>query len=150
MSEKFTRDEIIRRVGEAIEPCNGTLITIAGDGFPQARVLEDHNPYEGFAFWFATHSRTRKVAEIQAHPEVCVLYQPPDVGGYICIMGEARIRTDEEGRRYIWRDEWSQYYSGPMAPEYVPIQITARRIEYYDSKVGAVAADGFGPVVVDL
>ena len=107
-------------------------------------------PYEGFTFWFATHARTRKIAEIEGHPEVCIYYQPPSVGGYICIMGVARIRRDEEGRRFIWRDEWSQYYDGPMAAEFVPIQIIPRRIEYYDSNVGAVAEDGFGPVVIDL
>lgn len=65
-------------------------------------------------------------------------------------MGAARIRADEEGRRFVWRDEWSEYYDGAMASDFVPIQIIPRRIEYYDSKSGALAEDGFGPVVVDV
>ena len=145
-----TKEEIIERVSEAIQPCNGTLITMGRDGYPHARVLEDHNPYEGFEFWLATPARTRKIGEIEAHPKVCIVYQPPSMAGYICIMGTAEIRTDEGARRFLWREEWAQYYEGPMAPEFVPIQVIPRRVEFYDANTGAHAEDGFGPVGVDL
>jgi general stress protein 26 len=147
---KFTRKEIIERVTEAIQPCTGTLITMDHDGYPHARVLEDHNPYEGFEFWFATNSYTRKIGQIEVHPNVCVYYQPPSMAGYICIIGTARIRTDEQGRRFIWREEWAKYYQGPMATDFVPIQVIPSRIEFYDANIGAHADNGFGPVVVEL
>ena len=147
---KFTKEEIIERVTEAIKPCTGTLITVDREGFPHARVLEDHNPYEEFGFWFATNSHTRKIGEIEANPNVCIMYQPPSVAGYICIMGIARIRTDEQGRRFVWREEWAKYYDGPMASDFVPIQVIPSRIEFYDANIDALADDGFGPVVVDL
>lgn len=147
---EFSREEIIKRVTELIEPCTATLVTIASDGCPRARQLEDHNPYDGFSFWFATHARTRKVAEIEARPSASIFYQPPGVEGYICIMGAARIRRDEEARRSIWRDEWTKYFGGALAEEYVPIEIVPRRVEYYDPKAEAVAEDGFGPAVVEL
>lgn len=146
----FTKEEIIERVSNAIPSCAGTLITMDREGCPRARALEDHNPYEGFEFWFATNARTRKIGEIEAHPHVCIYYQPPSVAGYICIMGTARIRTDEQARCFIWREEWAQYYGGPMSPDFVPIQVIPCRIEFYDANIGAHADDGFGPVVVDL
>jgi general stress protein 26 len=146
----FTREEIIERVSEAICSCTGTLITVDDEGYPRARALEDHNPYEGFEFWFATSARTRKVREIEAHPYVCIYYQPPSMDGYICVMGTARIRTDEQTRRFIWREEWAKYYGDLMSPDLVPIQVIPRRIEFYDASIGAYADDGFGPVVVDL
>ncbi len=148
--KKFAKKEIIERVTEAITSCTGTLITVDREGFPRARVLEDHNPYEGFEFWFATNSHTRKIAEIEGHPNVCIMYQPPSMAGYICIMGTARIRTDEQGRRFVWREEWAKYYDGPMASDFVPIQVIPSRIEFYDANIGALADDGFGPVAVDL
>ena len=148
--KKFAKKEIIERVTEAITSCTGTLITVDREGFPRARVLEDHNPYEGFEFWFATNAHTRKIAEIEGHPNVCIMYQPPNVAGYICIMGTAMIRTDEQGRRFVWREEWAKYYDGPMASDFVPIQVIPNRIEFYDANIGALADDGFGPVVVDL
>ena len=37
MAKRFTKEEIIRRVGEAIGPCSGTLITVGPDGCPRAR-----------------------------------------------------------------------------------------------------------------
>lgn len=148
--KKFTKAEIIERVTEAIKLCTGTLITIDGHGFPRARVLEDHNPYDGFEFWFATNSRTRKIGEIKANPNVTIYYQPPDLAGYICIMGTAKIRTDEQGRRFVWREEWAKYYAGPMAPDFVPIQVIPCRIEFYDANIGAHADNGFGPLVVEL
>ncbi len=147
---QFTKNEIIELVSKAIEPCTGTLITVDREGFPRARVLEDHNPYEGFEFWFATNFHTRKIGEIEAHPNVCIYYQPPSMAGYISIMGTARIRTDEQGRRFIWREEWAKYYQGPMAADFVPIQVIPSRIEFYDANIGALADDGFGPVVVEL
>ena len=146
----FTKEEIIERVSEAIKPCTGTLITMGRDGYPHARVLEDHNPYEGFEFWFATHACTRKIGEIEAHPSVCIIYQPPSIAGYICIMGTAEIRTDEQARRFLWREEWAQYYEGPMSPEFIPIQVIPHRIEFYDANVEAHADNGFGPIEVDL
>jgi general stress protein 26 len=146
----FTKEELIERVTEAIKLCTGTLITVDREGFPRARVLENHNPYEGFMFWFATNVHTRKIAEIEAHPSVCIMYQPPSVAGYICIMGTAKIRKDEEARWFIWREEWAKYYDGPMASDLVPIQVIPSRIEFYDANIGALADDGFGPVMVDL
>ena len=148
--KKWTKEEIITHVSQAIAPCTGTLITVDGDGRPRARALEDHNPYPDFEFWFGTHSGTRKVAEIKAHAKATVYYQPPAVAGYICIMGTARIRDDEEGRRFLWRPEWSQYYEGPMSPEFVPIQLVPDQVELYDTNIGAHAEDGFGPVVVEV
>ena len=72
------------------------------------------------------------------------------MSGYICIQGKAKIRTDEEGRRHIWREEWAQYYGDPMSEIYVPIQVIPERIEFYDTRTGAHADDGFSPVVVEL
>lgn len=146
----FTKEEMIERVSAAIRSCPATLITVDREGTPHARVLEDHNPYPGFEFWLATHARTRKVGEIEAHPQVCLHYRPSGMVGYISLLGVARVRRDEEARRYIWREEWVPYYGDPMSPEYVPIQVIPWRIEFYDANLGAHAEDGFGPVVVDL
>jgi general stress protein 26 len=148
--KKWTKEEVIAHVSQAIASCTATLITVDGDGLPRARALEDHNPYPGFEFWFGTHIGTRKVDEIRAHPKVAVYYEPPTVAGYICIMGTARIRDDAEGRRFLWRPEWSKHYDGPMAPEFVPIQLLPDQVEFYDTHIGACAEDGFGPVVVEL
>ncbi|MFH1007747.1 MAG: pyridoxamine 5'-phosphate oxidase family protein [Candidatus Latescibacterota bacterium] len=147
---EFSKEALIERVTHVIADCTATLITVDQKGFPRARALEDHNPYDGFQFWFATDGHTRKVAEIEAHPNVCIMYQPASVAGYICVMGMARIRTDEEARRFIWREEWAKYYQDPMSPDYVPIQVIPSRIEFYDANIGAHADEGFGPLVMDL
>ncbi|MCK5157198.1 MAG: pyridoxamine 5'-phosphate oxidase family protein [Spirochaetales bacterium] len=148
--KRFTKEEIIKKVTEEIKQCTGTLITVGIDGYPRARVLEDHNPYKGFEFWFATNSRTRKIEEIENYPNVCIYYQPSGMAGYISITGIAKIRKDETARHFIWREEWSQYYNEPMSPDFIPIQIVPRSIEFYDSNINAHADNGFGPFIVNL
>ncbi len=145
---KKSSRELKDRVTAIIEANeSSSLITVSDKGCPRARVLEDHNPHPGFVFWFATHSATRKVSEIQNCPEVSVYYLVPEGAGYICILGTAEIRTDPESREYLWRDSWREYWpEGPDSKEYVPIRITPAEIEYYNSGEGALADDGYAPL----
>jgi len=127
---------------------SATLITLSKKGFPRARVLEDHNPHPDFVFWFATHSTTRKVKEIEAHPEASVYYLLPEVGGYICILGRAEVKTDPESKKYLWREGWEKYWpQGPESEEYVPIRIVPHQVEYYNSEEKAFTNEGYGPLI---
>jgi len=129
---------------------SATLITLSKEGFPRARVLEDHNPHPGFVFWFATHSTTRKVKEIEGHPEVSIYYLLPEVGGYICILGRAEIKTDLESKKYLWREDWKQYWTeGPESEEYVPIRIIPQQVEYYNFQEDAFTKQGYGCLIFD-
>jgi len=146
------KKELLDKAKKFIKDCSeGILTTIGLDGFPKSRVLEDHNPYGGFGFWFATHRRTRKVEEIKHNNKVNIFYCLAQIEGYICITGEANLREDEAARKKIWRNEWSQYWpEGYSSKDYVPIRITPLRLEYYSIKEKAMQGDSYGPLIIDI
>ena len=146
------RDEMVAMVTDRVRRCAAAeLTTVAPDGFPHTRSMENHNPHEGFVFWFATHRRTRKVMHIRQNPRVSVHYPLKDEGGYICILGLAELCTDEASRRYLWRSEWEKHWpEGPMAESYIPIRIRPTQIEYYNLRDGAIQPDGYGGLIVSL
>jgi len=98
--------DLIEKIKRLISKCDvGNLTTIDKNGFPHTRALENHNPHEDFTFWFATHRSTRKVEEIRFNPKVSIYYYLIKEGGYVCIKGEAKIKTDEESKKYLWLQE---------------------------------------------
>jgi general stress protein 26 len=131
-----TKQEHFDRIRELIGKLEfGHMTTVDGDGFPRTRAMEDHNPYEGFTLWFATNAGTRKVAEIWANPRGSVYYDlaPQGEKGYINILGTWEVRDDEEGRNFLWREEWEAYWpEGPAAESYTPLKLTPGSIEYYN------------------
>lgn len=144
--------EFRNKVISTVRECkSATLITMSKEGFPRARVMEDHNPHTGFVFWFATHSSTRKVTEISNHPEVSIYYLMPEAdSGFICILGRAEIKTDLGSRKYLWREKWKEYWpEGPDAEEYIPIRIIPQQAEYYNMKEGAFTNEGYAPLIFD-
>ena len=50
------------------------LITIGPDGRPQARTVDAFAPEDDLTVWIGTNRVTRKVAEIQANPQVTLYY----------------------------------------------------------------------------
>lgn len=148
--EDGRNEECLKRVWNFVsEASYGNLTTIGRDGFPRTRAMEDHNPYDDLTFWFATPAGTRKVEEIRNRPEASVYYDLAGQGqkGYICVLGRAEVRTDEESRRYLWREEWKEYWpGGPLSEKYTPIRIVPEKIEYYNED----DPEAKGVVVLDV
>ena len=131
ISDQQMREEIIR-ITNACGTC--ILITYGLDGYPNARVLEDHNVADDLVFWLATSARTGKVAEIRANHKVGLMYWLADEGKYIHVMAEATIVEDQDIRTEHFREHWYQYWpDGPTSPDYVLIRFDPVEFVVYHS-----------------
>ncbi|GLY29310.1 pyridoxamine 5'-phosphate oxidase family protein [Kineosporia sp. NBRC 101731] len=71
------------------------LATVTGQGVPDVRtvLLSEFSP-EGF--WFHTDSRSRKVADLAASPQVALLLLWPDFSRQLSVQGVASLASADE------------------------------------------------------
>ena len=114
-------------------------------------IIGDYEPYDGFNFWVATHSSTRKVKDIEAHPEIDIYYPLIEEQGYMCVIGNGILKMDEISKRWLWRDKWKEYWpQRPLFSDYIPIKIEPIRIEYYNQKDNEFLSDGYATIIIHL
>lgn len=82
-----------RRVIEA-DPV-ATLITVDVSGRPRARTVDVGGPMDDWIFWVATRPTTRKIDQITRRPVVTLHFETDEQGGYVSVMGTARIHRDD-------------------------------------------------------
>src|SRR3954470_10540633 len=70
-----------------------TLVTIAADGQPQARIVDPFAPDSTFTVWIATNPATRKVGEIRRNSRVTLLYFNAPRSEYVTLIGTAQVDT---------------------------------------------------------
>ncbi len=87
-----------------------TLVTIADDGHPRARIVDPLSPDAAFHTWIATNPLTRKVNDIQRDPRVTLLCFDAGSSSYVSILGRATVVTDAAERATHWKEEWSPIY----------------------------------------
>lgn len=127
------------------------LITVDGDGQPQARLMEAFPPTADFIVWMGTRPDSRKVAQIRAHPRATLAYYDPAGPNYVSLLGAARIVDDPAVRRKWWREDWERHFpGGPEGKNFTLIEFRARRIELVSVTRGIASAPGTpGPAILD-
>lgn len=85
---------------EKFEPNAMTLATVSADGRPNARtvLLKDYSP-QGFVFY--TNYASRKGEDIQAHPQVSVVFYWPSLSRQVLINGEVSKIDREASVEYF-------------------------------------------------
>jgi PPOX class probable F420-dependent enzyme len=107
-----------------------TLVTLGGDGHPQARIVDPLAPGEGLEVWIATRPATRKVGEIRADARVSLLYFDPAGPAYVTLLGRAELVTDPAERVRRWKEEWAPFYKDAhRGDDLVLIRVRPRRLE---------------------
>ncbi|PZD94622.1 general stress protein [Paenibacillus sambharensis] len=88
--------------------------------------------HEGLNIHLATSRKTQKVDELEANPNVYLLFGydgswPSDV---VEIEGTCSISKDESLRAKVWREDLKHWFYGPDDPDYVILDIDPVRIEF--------------------
>lgn len=153
MQAEPTQEQILSAAREIMISAHYcTLVTLAADGHPQARVMDAFEPESDLSVWFGTNRITRKVGELSQDPRATLSYFDRDDPGYVTLLGEARIVTDPEERAARWKEEWQAFYAdGPSSEDYMLIEFRPFRIEVMSIK-HAIASDpqGWKPATVEL
>ena len=87
----MSRDEVITYIQEVHF---GYLATAGADSAPRVRPIGIYTVYGDDLYWF-TLSNTRKVAEIEANPQVEVVWSKLEEQSQVRISGEVAVVEDE-------------------------------------------------------
>jgi len=106
------------------------LITNGPDGYPQARTVDAFAPEDDLTIWIGTNPVTRKVAEIEADPNVTLYYFDAEGTNYVTLLGKAEIVTDPAIKASHWKDDWNSFYADRYrGDDYVLIRVRPVRLE---------------------
>jgi general stress protein 26/nucleoside-triphosphatase THEP1 len=112
------------------------LNTMGASGFPESRPMSLVDRDER-TLWFATSRASRKVAEIEANPNVTVLFVDTDTFNYASLYGKAAVIVDPEQERALWQDDWrDDWPEGPSDPDYVLLRVDVTRGRYLRGSTG--------------
>ncbi len=119
----------------------GALVTMDAGGQPRVRSVDVRPLDDELIFWVATKPNTRKVAQIEAHPQVTLYFDVDAEGSYVSVMGHARLLDDAETvQRISWRAAEARAAFWPKFPQdYLLIEITPEWIEVIGEGVSADA-----------
>jgi general stress protein 26 len=129
-----------------------TLVTLGGDGHPQARVVDPFPPDSDLTIWMATNPVTRKVQEIRRDPRVTLLCFNPAKFEYVTVIGTAMLDTDPAHKAAHWKAAWSGMYKDENRGEdYLLLRVTPSRLEVVSGRNGLRNDPKTGrPVIVDI
>jgi uncharacterized pyridoxamine 5'-phosphate oxidase family protein len=94
----MTRDEVVEYIKQVQF---GYLATVGADNAPRVRPVSIKDFY-GDDVYFFTFSNTRKCAELEANPQVEVVWSKPEEASQVRLRGTAAVVEDEaESNRFL-------------------------------------------------
>jgi general stress protein 26 len=114
-----------------------TLVTIGGDGQPQARIVDPLLAGDAGSIWIATNPLSRKVAEITKNPRVTMLFFNVPKGEFVTVLARATLVTDSAIKAKHWKPEWSPFYkTGPAGRDVVMFEVKPFQFEIVSAARG--------------
>lgn len=108
------------------------------------RLMQPFAPDAELTIRMGASPASRKVRDVQQHPQVTLAFLDATQIGYVTLSGSATIETGLELRQRYWRDEWQAFFpSGPAGDDYLLITFVPDRIEVI-SFVRQVTPSPFG------
>jgi uncharacterized pyridoxamine 5'-phosphate oxidase family protein len=105
----LTRDDVVAYIKNVNI---GYLATVGADGAPRVRPIGMHTVYDDSLYFF-TFSTTRKVAEIDSHPQVEVVWCKLEENSQARIRGKMFVEEDEAIQERFKQDN-------PMVAQMIP------------------------------
>lgn len=114
-----------------------TLVTIGGDGQPQARIVDPLLPDDSGSIWIATNPRSRKVAEITKNSRVTLLFFNAPKTEFVTVLGRATVVAEATAKARHWKREWAPFYkSGAAGADVVLFEVRPFQLEIVSSARG--------------
>jgi len=103
-----------------------TVATVGTDGLPDARTML-LSEYDAGGFYLHTDSRSRKIAQLAAHPGVALMLRFPEERRQLVVQGLAEpAPADELRRAYRARSPYLQQLAWQNTPEFASLPLADR------------------------
>ncbi|MFB8008872.1 pyridoxamine 5'-phosphate oxidase family protein [Nocardia sp. NPDC056000] len=110
----------------------GFLITI-GDEIPNARLVQHVGLDDDGTIWIGTSPKSRKAADIAAHPKVTYAVQDRDTPAYVSVHATAEIVDDLATRKERWINGFEKFFpAGPDGDDFVLLRLRPHAVEVMD------------------
>ena len=121
------------------DPVVMMLATLGPDGAPEIKSMVKMRNDGLRRFWFcsSTSARRTEVLKRDSRASLYAYEFAPDATPVVCrgvmLSGTVELSWDDALRRSLWQDFMTLYYpKGPLDPEFVVVQFTAERGNYYE------------------
>ena len=133
-------EQEIERVWDIIEKVGVCMLTTRFAGGLRARPLEARPDRQAGAIFFVTDLRGAKDDEIEAHPEVGLVFIDAKEKAYLSITARAAVHADRAKARAIWKKSDDVWWHGPDDPNVRILRVEPQTAELWDGPASAAVA----------
>lgn len=135
----MSRENDIERVWDIVEKVGVCMMTTQfADGL-RARPLEARPDRDAGLIFFVTDIRSPKEDEIEARPDIGLVFIDPSDKAYLSITGRARMIRDAEMTKAAWlKTDEVWWPGGPEDPNVCLLQIEPSTAELWDGPASSV------------
>jgi general stress protein 26 len=137
----MSRKDGINRVWEIIEQVGVCMLTTQFGGGLRARPLEARPNRDAGVIFFVTDIHSAKEDEIEAAPDIGLVFIDPSDKAYLSITGRARVVRDADAIKAAWRKTDEVWWpDGPTSPDVCLLQIEPVTAELWDGPASSVVS----------
>ena len=135
----MSKPDNIDRVWDIIEKTGVCMLTTQSSGGLRARPLEARPDREAGLLFFVTDIHSAKEDEIEATPDVGLVFIDSSDKAYLSITGRARVMRDAELIKAAWRNTDEVWWpGGPGDPNVCVLRIEPATAELWDGPASPV------------
>lgn len=122
-------DELLARLSEFDI---AMLTTVSPDGHVHSRPMDTQEREPDCDVWFVSAMDTNKIREMQAHPQVGVIYFRDRDKAYVSLSGKARLSQDRALIHEKWKEDWRAWFpDGPDQANICMIKVDVEQAEWW-------------------
>jgi general stress protein 26 len=138
MMSDMSKKDNINRVWDIIEKVGVCMLTTQFSGGLRARPLEARPDRDAGVIFFVTDVRSAKEEEIEAAPDVGLVFIDPNDKAYLSVTGRASVMRDADKTKAAWRKTDEVWWpGGPNDPDVCLLRIEPLTAELWDGPASA-------------
>ncbi len=129
----MAREQDERRAWDVMEKVGICMMSTQFEGGIRARPMEARIDRAEGLIWFLTDIRAAKDDEVEAWPDICLVFIDPEEKVYLSVSGRAEVVHDRAKISSLWNDQQQAWWpDGPDDPNVRVICFVPELIEFWD------------------
>ena len=123
-------------IGNLIEKQSVSFISsVDENGFPNTKAMLAPCKREGIkTFYWHTNSPSMKIKQYRNNEKACIYFYDKRFFRGVMLKGTMEVLDNKKIKKEIWKDEYSQYYTGGKdGGDFIIIKFTAENGRYYSN-----------------